>query len=299
MSDRKKMLMADFLCLLTAAIWGTGFIASQTAIDAHMSPALIMVIRFTVGSLIMALFSMKRLKKVNMQVIKAGLLPGLFLFGAFYAQILGQERTTVSHCAFLTATNVVMVPFLEWAASRHRPPVRTFMITLLTLIGIGILSIAPGSFSLTFNLGDGLSLLCALLFALHITSVGRAVQKEDVVLVNLIQMAVAAIISAVLFLVTDLHALDHANLSAGLPAVLYLGLFSTCLCYFLQALAQKYTSASQAGVLLSTEGMFASLLSVLLGMEDLTLNMICGGLLILLSVILLEYFSAKNARTVQ
>ena len=295
-NNHKKVWMADGLCLLTAAIWGTGFIASQMAIDAQMSAALIMFLRFTIASVVMLMVCLPRIKKLNGRVIRAGLLPGVFLFSAFFTQILGQERTTVSHCAFLTATNVVMVPFLVWIGSRKRPPVRTFLITVLTLAGVSVLSIAPGSFDLSFNLGDALSLLCALLFALHLTSVSDAAKKEDVMLVNLVQMATAAIISAVVFLVTDPGAISRMQPDKGVPAVLFLGLFSTCLCYFLQTLAQKYTSPSQAGVLLSTEGLFGSLFSVLLGMEAMTVNMVIGGLMILTSVILLEYFSGRERK---
>ena len=292
--SRKQVLMADGLCILTAAIWGGGFIASQMAIDAHMSAALIMVLRFVIATAVMVLACLPKLKHLNRRVLKAGLLTGLCLFGAFFTQILGQERTTVSHCAFLTATNVVMVPFLVWIGTRKRPALHIFLITLLTLAGVSVLSIAPGSFALSFNLGDGLSLFCALLFALHLTSVSDAAKKEDVMLVNLVQLGVAAAVSAVVFFLVDPHALSRMEPKLGIPAVLYLGLVSTCLCYFLQTLAQKYTTPSQAGVLLSTEGLFGSLFSVVLGMEAMSANMVLGGLMILASVLLLEYFSSKK-----
>lgn len=294
-SFQMKPWMADGLCLLVAAIWGTGFIASQIAIDANMSAALIMVMRFTIATAVMLLVCISKLKKLNAETVKSGILSGLFLFAAFYTQILGQQGTTVSHCAFLTATNVVMVPFIMWAVKRRHPPVHTFLITFFTLIGIGVLSIQPGSFGLNFNLGDALSLLCALFFALHITSLGHTTKDTDVMLLNLIQLATAAAISAVVFIATDLHALSEARMGTGLPSVLFLGLFSTCLCYFLQTLAQKYTSPAQAGVLLSTEGLFGTIFSVLLGMETLSANMVAGGLIILLSVILLELFSGKES----
>ncbi len=189
-----------------------------------------------------------------------------------------------------------MVPFLLWALYRKRPPVSTFLLTALTLCGIGVLSITPGSFSLTFNLGDGLSLCCALLFALHITTLGKCTENRDVLVVNLAQLTTSAVISAILFLFTDLDAISQANLTQGLPAVIFLGLFSTCLCYFLQTLAQSYTTPAQAGVLLSTEGLFGSLFSVVLGMEPLTKNMVFGGLIILTSVVLLELFASKSKR---
>lgn len=291
----KKRWIADLLCLLVAAIWGSGFIASQAAIDAQMSAALIMALRFGVAAIVMLVVCLPKLKKIRPADCRLGGLAGVFLFGAFYTQIVGQQHTTVSHCAFLTATNVVMVPFIVWAVGRKRPPVRTFLLALTTLAGIGILSLDPASFSLSFNFGDAMTLLCAVLFALHITSLGWAARDADVMLLNLLQLSTAAVISAVVFFVTDAQSVARADLAGGLPAVLYLGLFSTCLCYFLQTLAQKHTTPSQAGVLLSTEGLFGSLFSVCIGLEGLTANLVAGGAVIMASVILMEVLPSPKA----
>lgn len=290
MTSRK----ADILCLTVACIWGSGFIASQLAIDANMSASLIMAMRFILAAAVMLVVCIPKLKTIRIQDVKLGMLAGLFLYGAFYTQIVGQQNTTVSHCAFLTATNVVMVPFITWAISHRRPPVKAFVLTASTLLGIGVLSIAPGSFPLSFHFGDAMSLVCALLFALHITALGGADQESNVLHINLIQLSTAAVISLAVFLLTDIDALQQAELNRGLPAVAYLGLFSTCLCYFLQTLAQKHTTPAKAGVLLSTEGLFGSVFSVALGMEALTVNLVAGGLIILASVTLMELFSTEE-----
>lgn len=292
---RKMTWMADILCLIVAAIWGSGFIASQMAIDAHMSASLIMMTRFILAAVVMFLFCIPKLKKIRKKDIKVGLIAGVFLFISFYTQIIGQQNTTVSHCAFLTATNVVMVPFIVWILSRKRPPVQTFLLAGTTLIGIGVLSITPGSFELSFNFGDAMTLLCALMFAMHITSLGSVDEQADVMLINLVQLTVAAVISLVVFLLTDIKSVAAVDWKLGAPAVLFLGLFSTCLCYFLQTLAQKYTTPSQAGVLLSTEGLFGSMFSVILGYEVLSANMVIGGVIILASIILMEFLSGRKA----
>ena len=127
---------ADLLCLLVAAIWGSGFIASQLAIDSNMSAALIMALRFTIAAIVMLMVCLPKLKQIRPRDLKMGGLAGVFLFGAFYTQIVGQQHTTVSHCAFLTATNVVMVPFIVWGVSRRRPEAKTFALTATTLLGM-------------------------------------------------------------------------------------------------------------------------------------------------------------------
>lgn len=294
--DRKsKRLLADLLCLLVAVIWGAGFIASQAAIDAQMSAALIMTLRFGVAAAVMLMVCLPRLKRLRARDCRLGILAGVFLFGAFYTQIIGQQHTTVSHCAFLTATNVVMVPFIVWAVGKQRPPARTFALAFTTLAGVGMLSIDAAGLTFSFRFGDGMTLLCAALFALHITALGQTARDTDVLLLNLLQLSTAAVLSAGVFLLTDARAAARADLAGGLPAVLYLGLFSTCLCYFLQTLAQKYTTPSQAGVLLSTEGLFGSLFSVWMGLENLTASLLAGGAVIMASVVLMEVLPPPKA----
>lgn len=285
--------VADMLCLVVGAIWGAGFIASQKALDAHMSPSLIMFLRFAAAALVTLVVCLPRLRNIRARDLGMGALAGAVLFSAFFTQIVGQRHTAVSHSAFLTSTNVIMVPFIVWAVSRKAPPLHTFFFATVTLCGAGLLTAAPGQFSLSFNFGDALTLLCAFLFALHIAILGWATKGTDPALINLVQLSVAALLSAAAFFVTDGASFAGVDWSAGLPAALYLGLFSTCLCYFLQTYAQKYTPPSHAGVLLSTEGFFGSLFSVLLGFEPLTAGMALGGALILFSVIMTEIFSAR------
>ena len=298
MKSSKKMIVADILCLVVAAIWGSGFIASQMALDANMSASLIMMTRFILAAVVMLIVCLPRLKRIQKREWKRGMLAGVFLYGAFFTQIIGQKYTTVSHCAFFTATNVVIVPFIVWIVSGKRPSLKTFALTAATLLGISVLSIQPGSFEFNFNFGDAMSLVCAVLFAMHIACLGETDADADVMLVNLVQLSTAAVISTVVYLLTDLGAASRVDWHLGLPAILFLGLFSTCLCYFLQTLAQKYTTPAQAGVLLSTEGLFGSLMSVLLGMEKVTANLIVGGLIILTVVVLMELPTKKRAKKI-
>lgn len=279
--------LADILCLLVAVIWGTGFVCSQIAIDANMSPALIMAMRFVVGAVFMLVLSAKKLKNLTKGDIVHGGIAGVLLFVAFTAQLSGQERTSVSNTAFLTAINVVIVPFLVWIFTKKKPPAKIFLLAITTLIGIGVLSFG-GSGMFSLNSGDALVLLCAVFYAMHIFYTGRAVEKRDAMLVNLVQMVVAAILSVAMLLIFDRGAVLRADFGAGFAAVLYLGVFSSGLSFFMQSYAQKYTSQSRAGILLSTEGLFGSLFAVLLGMEPLTLSLTIGGLIIFASLVLLE-----------
>ncbi len=97
--------------LLVAIIWGgSGFIVNKNALD-YMDPIYILVLRFTLSSILMGIIFWKRLVKIKLQDLKAGVVIGIFfIFSFFLAQTIGLQYTTVSKQAFITASNVVMVP---------------------------------------------------------------------------------------------------------------------------------------------------------------------------------------------
>lgn len=105
--------------------------------------------------------------KISKAELKIGSVPGLLLFLAFASQTLGLQYTTASKQGFLTATYVVMVPFLYWLFYKKHPPFKAIIGSLITILGIGLVSYTK---DMVFNVGDALTLLCALLFAAHILS---------------------------------------------------------------------------------------------------------------------------------
>lgn len=280
-------LLPTALLFTVAAIWGSGFIASQVAVDAHISPALFMLVRFALSTIIVGLLFWRQLREgLQWNQLGRGMLVGLFLFLGFYIQFVGLQYTTPGNNAFLTSTNVIMVPLLWWGVSKKRPLGRIFASSVVCLLGIGVLSLnVAGGFS--FSVGDSLTLVCAFFFACHITATGKLAANMNTAVLVFLQFATAALLSLLLFLFTD-RDLTGITSPSGMGAVLYLVLFSTCLCYFLQTAVQRYVSSAKAAIILSTEALFGSLFSVLLGYDQLTVQMALGGGIILLSLVMTE-----------
>lgn len=276
--------------VLVAVIWGSGFIATEYAIRSGMPTEAIMAFRFSVAAIILGVFRFRQLAG-NRGTMKRGLIAGVFLFGAFYAQTIGQGMTKVSHAAFLTATNVVMIPFLLWLLDKKRPPGRLFLLSLLVLIGIGLITLNPSE-GFAMGLGDGIILLCAFLFAMHIVYVGRSCREDDPALLTFWQVLFSAVISIVLMLGGNRLPTTEQFASGVWPA-LYLGVFSTCVCYFLQTHAQRKVPPAQAGIALSLEGVFGTAFSIALGLEALRLFSVLGGLLITGAVIAMSLGERK------
>jgi Permeases of the drug/metabolite transporter (DMT) superfamily len=286
--------LANLSLLLISLIWGSGFIATEMAIRAGVDVTAITALRFLIAALIMLPMQFKRLKLITRKQLRTGFIAGTLLGLAFLAQTYGQAHSSVSSCALITATNVIMVPFIGWAFTRKRPSLKTGILALFTLIGMAILTYQPGSGSIVFSHGDFFVLLCAFLYALHISYLGIASREIDSRLFTFLQMIFAGLI-AFLFLPFTYTGQSINNLLEGFLPILYLAVFSTCLCFYIQTSAQKKTSAAKTAIILSTEGLFGALFSVALGLENFTWQMGVGGVIIISCVILTEAnFKAKK-----
>ena len=283
---KNKGLWADLGLVLVALIWGWGYTATEYAIASGLSMAMILLLRFAIAAAVMGGVSWQQVRTLTRKEWMYGGISGIFLFLAFMTQLEGQSRTTPSNCAFITITNVLMVPFIVWAVSRKRPGIKNLLLPVLTVAGCIILGYTNEG--IVFTAGDLLVLAGAFLFACHIASLEFTSKKVNAQKLTFIQMAVASVMAVGYVLLTGSAAVTMDMLRTGILPVLYLGVFSTCGCFFLQTWAQKHTSATKAAIFLSLEGVFGALFSVLLGLDALRWTLVVGGLLIFASVVLTE-----------
>ncbi len=279
--------VADLALVLTALIWGSAFPVSQYAIDSNMSTSLILLLRFSIASIILLILFFKKIKTITKKEFQYGIIAGAFLFLGFYTQTIGLKYTTPSNNAFITAIYVIMVPFITMFVFKKRPKTKFFFLPLITFLGVVILTYSPSS-NVLLSKGDLLTLLCALFFALHISYLGIVSKKVDVIKMTFLQMITASVLSLLFFVFYDKLVITNIDYTKGILSILYLGIFSTCLCFFIQTYAQSNTSSSKAAMILSTEALFGSLFSVILKIEPFTINLLIGGSLILLTIFAAE-----------
>lgn len=272
---------ANLCCLLTALIWGGGFVASDLALTIF-TPYAMLLIRFCGAALLAWIPVLIKKEKLTKDALKIGIISGVMLFTAFAFQTVGLSMTTAGMNAFLTAVNVVFVPFIVWTIYHKKPDLIVFFASVLCLVGIGCLSLSGGGFHL--GMGDVLTLICAFFFAAQIVALYRA-GDCNVWVLNAIQLTTAAVCSLPFGLTTSWPAQIGWT---GVWTMFYSIVLATFVCYLLQTVAQQYTSPAAASILLATESLWGNLLSFLFLHEAKSPIMIVGGLLIFLSVILVE-----------
>src|SRR5699024_5286100 len=189
---------------------------------------------------------------------------------------VGLKYTTPSKNAFLTAVNVVIVPIIAYFIFKRRIDRHEIMGALMALIGIGFLSL-EGSW--TINIVDALSLACAVGFAIDIFYTNLFVKKEYAISLTIVQFMTASIIGIIVLLIQK--DIPMTMEKEGLYSLIYLAIFSTTIAYVCQNVAFKYTTATKAAIILSTEAFFGMVLSVLFINEILTGKMIIGAVLIM------------------
>ncbi len=280
--ENKKLLYADLSLLIVAIIWGSGFVVTKNALD-NMTPYYILGFRFIISTVLLGLISYKKLKTISKKELKAGILIGLFLFFGFATQTVGLKYTTAGKQGFITATNVVMVPFMYWALTKKKPDAFEFFGAILCFIGIGILS---SETNLTIGYGEFLTFLCAIGFAAHIVSVGYFAKDVDPFVISVIQLGTAAVLSFVFAFLFEPR-IAKISTSSIFP-ILYLGVFGTMVAFLIQNIAQNHTTSTHAAIILSLEAVFGSIFALIFLKEQFTLRFLIGCIAIFISVLASE-----------
>lgn len=278
-NNNKKYLAIGGLVLVTI-IWGGGFVASDMALES-LRPLQIMTIRFFLATVLMGLISIKSLKKIEKEELKAGMLMGTALFVGFALQIIALQYTTPSKNAFLTALNVVIVPFIAFIILKKKIGIKGIAGAAMAVVGVGLLSLDK---NFTLGFGDGLTLICAVGFAFQIFLTSEYVKKYRAVVLNFVQMLTAFVLSAAGMLIFGETTFEVTT--KGWLSVLYLGIISTTICYLLQTASQKYVDETKAAIILSMESVFGTLFSILILHEVITPRMVIGCIVILIAVII-------------
>lgn len=272
-----------------AAIWGGSFVVIKGALDA-VPPCWLMFVRFFFSALIVGALFWKRVRPhLDASTLRCGAVLGILSGTAFVVQNIGLTDTTPGRNAFLTATYCVMVPFVNWAVARRRPGATSIVAAALGILGVGLLSLGD-DFSVGLSWGDMLTLVSAVLYALHIVVVARfSASGHEVMTMTVTQLAMSAVVSLAAALVLE-GVIDFGVFAdPGIwGALFYLVILSSAVCMVVQNLGQAHVPPAPASLLLSLESVFAVIASVLFYGEVVTPRLACGFASIFAAVVVSE-----------
>ncbi|MBP5519588.1 MAG: EamA family transporter [Treponema sp.] len=293
MNSKITSFFASAGLLLTAAIWGFAFVVVKDSL-LYIGSFYMVAIRFTIAAIGLALIFFKKLKFIDKKHLFMGAVTGFFLYAGYIVQTVGCFYTTAGKNAFLTTIYVIFIPLISWPLYKKRPALFVFVAAVMSLTGIGLLALVGNDFSGSegsgFNRGDVLTIICGLFYALHILWTEKCNREGcDTMIMTLLQFVFAAIfgwLTAPFF--DGAFPVEALKNSKVIISMLYLGIFSSMICFSLQNIGLKYVNSSLASLFLSFESVFGILFSALFLGEKLTLRMAIGCALIFFAVILAE-----------
>ncbi len=192
---RRVASFADLLLLLVVVTWGAHFAVVKQALS-EVDPMAFSLVRFTVAAFL--LLVLVRIVEGRVILPKHQLLPmlGLGLVGAAN-QVLwmyGLSGTTSGKSALLLATAPAFLALMR-AAGGERVGPRSAISLALAFVGVALIVDVTGTSE--HLVGDILTLLAAIMWALYANSGPRMLARHSALIITAYVFAVTAVVTAV------------------------------------------------------------------------------------------------------
>ena len=293
MSDKNK---GNLALLMTAILWGTGFIAQKFG-NAVMPPVTFNAVRQLMAAAVLTPLVLRSLNKSGYldrsrssavetgrrrkRMILAGAFCGFFLMVGTATQQIGLLTVSAGKSGFISSVYIVFVPFFSVLIGQ-KVRMRSVVCVIMAFIGFAVMSLKGGLGGATQ--GDWLTLVSAAGFAAQIVAVNCFIDKDNAILLSQLQFFFCGIMSLIIALVTE--GFVPAMVLAGLPVLLYSTFVPTAGGYTLQIVGQKYTDSSTAALIMSLEAVFAMIFGAIFLHEFMSVREIVGAAIIFGATIL-------------
>lgn len=281
------------LIVFATMIWGYSFVVMKNVVEV-VPPALLLGVRFLLAGLLLLIILNKRVRNnFSWKMVGLGAVLAFFDFSAFLAQTVGLQHTTPGINAFLTATYCVIVPFAWWAIAHKRPSLCNVGAAVVAVMGIWLVAVNTSGESFSMGIGEALTQLCALLFAIHIVLVSRFSKTHDVLSLTVFQ-----------FIFEGLYGLCVGGFFETVPSfslitpdiivqMVFLIIFASVIAFGIQNVSLAYVPPAQASLFLSLESVFGVIFSVLLYGEVVTIRLFMGFALIFVAILVNEVLAPR------
>ena len=287
-----KKLKGNIILFITAIIWGVSFVSQSVGMD-YIGPNTFMGIRTLMGGIVLlpviAVIDKGKknsgtYQKTDMKkLIKYGSVCGIFLCIAQTLQTYGLQTTTTAKSGFLTALYIIFVAIIGLFVGKK---LNFKMVAGILTAVIGMYFLCMYGEKADFNMGDVLTIICAVFFAGQILCIDKFVSGIDGLKLSCTQFLVAGTINTILMFILETP--DVSAIMSCATALLYSGIMSCGVAYTLQVVGQRYAEPTTASIIMSLESVFAAIAGWILLQEAMSISQIAGCLLMFLAIVLVQ-----------
>jgi len=281
-TEQRNTRLATLALLAMTGCWGSTFFMIKD-LQERVSAVDFLAVRFAIATVALFVIFPRAVAALSPDARRrAVVLGGLYAAGQVM-QTVGLAHTAASVSGFITGMYVVCTPLLAAVLLRSQIGALTWFAVALAMAGIGLLTLQPGG--LAFGYGETLTLVAAVVYALHIVGLGAWSTPQEAMGMSIVQLAVITVVCFV----------GAVPNGIGLPAsgidwlrVVYMALFAGALAMAAQTWAQAHLSATRSAIIMSMEPVFAAFFAVLAGGESLTGRLLTGGAMVVTAMLIVE-----------
>jgi drug/metabolite transporter (DMT)-like permease len=288
-TDFKKRGISDLMLLLTAILWGSGFLAQRLGAD-NVTSFTFNAFRYILASLTLLILAKFRLP-TDRESLKIIFWAGLVSYAGSTCQQTGMKYTSIGNTGFITTIYVPLVPVISYLLFREKVKKQAFLAAFIAMIGLYLLSTAGNGLE-HMSIGDLIVFIGSFFWALHIIVVSKA-ENIPAAQFSAGQFLVTAMLHLISWAVID--GAPTANLISIAPAILYSGIIVVGFGFTLQAIGQKNSGSAEAAIILGLESVFAMIFGTIFYGERFNLIQAIGAILIFFSIIVSVWSNRQSA----
>lgn len=242
----------------------------------------ILAIRFILAFVLLFLIFFKKLIHIDKKTLIGGVAIGVAFFATMAGETLALNTLDSSTTSFIEHAAIVLVPIFESMLTKKLPKPLIIICDIITLVGIGLLTLTTGGFRL--EPGEIIALVTAIAYAWGMIITDRASKNGKTIELGIIQIGTMGVLSLIATLIFETPKLPPNPVDWLYFA--YLILVCTGFAFTLQPLAQSRMSAATATLLCAVNPMGAAICGAIFLHESLSFPEICGCVLIMVGIVL-------------
>lgn len=294
----KTKILSLLGLIVVVVLWGIAPITSKFLFDNnYYSPALLVAFRGALSVLAMLIIILicgdfKDVTKTYWICIPAGIILGL----AYLFQFIGLNSTTPAKNTFLESFSCIAVPIILFILTREKPSISSIVASIVCVLGAFILCGNGFNFTALFTaptIGDILSSVGGVFFGVDIAFTKVFAKGKNPRVFVFFQLIILTIMSFAYAIPFEKGLTYNWDLPIRIN-VLFIGVVCTAVCWVLRTKCISNVSAVTCAVLMPMSAVVAAFVSFICRMEAFSWNVIVGGVVITLAIIISGIFDARR-----
>ena len=296
----KKTVISFLGLIIVVVLWGIAPVTSKYLFDNHFySPAMLVAFRGALSCLVMIILIIitgehREFNKSYWICIPAGLILGC----AYLFQFIGLDTTTPAKNTFLESFSCIAVPVCLFILTKEKPSVTSVAAALVCVVGSFVLCGHGWDFRAMFTkptIGDILSASGGIFFGIDIAFTKVFAKGKNSRIYVFIQLLILTIMSFAYAIPFEKGLAFNWDFPIRMN-VLFVGVICTAICWVLRTKCIENVSAVACAVLMPMSAVVAAFFSFMTRMEEFSWNVVVGGIIITLAIILSGIADARQGK---